>query len=75
MRWRYRSVLLRTCIFLVLLLSPQSLTLTIAQTSDPQAKYIILMIGDGQGSNQLLAARQYAGSTPAYRVYLPLTAR
>jgi alkaline phosphatase len=33
----------------------------------PPAKYLILLIGDGMGNNQRLAANLYSGTTPAYQ--------
>ena len=69
MRLRFRPFPSLTRIALALVLSLPSLTVTSAHTSSAQAKYIILMIGDGQGSNQLLAARQYTGNTPEYQTW------
>ncbi len=48
----------------------QSVLVEAAPAICPPAKYLIILIGDGMGSNQRLAANLYSGTTPAYQDWL-----
>jgi len=45
----------------------QSVPVEAAPVICPPAKYLIILIGDGMGNNQRLAANLYSGTTPAYQ--------
>ncbi len=45
----------------------QSVPVEAAPAACPPAKYLIILIGDGMGNNQRLAANLYSGTTPAYQ--------
>jgi alkaline phosphatase len=48
----------------------QSVPVEAAPAICPPAKYLIILIGDGMGNNQRLAANLYSGTTPAYQGWL-----
>jgi alkaline phosphatase len=47
----------------------QSTPVEAAPAACPPAKYLIVLIGDGMGNNQRLAANMYTGDTPAYQTW------
>jgi alkaline phosphatase len=45
----------------------QAIPVEASSAACPTAKYLIILIGDGMGNNQRLAANLYSGTTPAYQ--------
>jgi len=57
---------LAAILLLISLLSGQ-FSLSSPKLNDPESKYILIFIGDGQGANHLLAANRYSGAIPEYQ--------
>ncbi|MEJ2710513.1 MAG: alkaline phosphatase [Anaerolineales bacterium] len=55
--------IVHTIILLPMIISSSSLR-TPPKAQPPKAQHIILLIGDGMGANQFLAAQRYSGHTP-----------
>jgi len=66
---RMTRVIRRKVYLLLLVLVLGLMVAPTAPVHAATAKYVILLIGDGQGANQLQTANLYAGETPLYQTW------